>query len=107
MAALDGNAIAGTLHAVFGTEMTTATGVCAHCGASRRLGELVVYVDAPGTVARCADCGQVLMVIVQRERIACVDASGFATISAGTAADLSQRQAGISSTRNNVPGRHT
>jgi hypothetical protein len=80
MAALDGNAIAGTLRTVFGTEMTTATGVCAHCGAGRRLGELVVYADAPGVVARCADCGQVLMVIVQRERIACVDVSGFATI---------------------------
>lgn len=82
MTALDGNAIAGTLRTVFGTEMTTATGVCAHCGAARRLGELVVYSDAPGVVARCADCGQVLLVIVQRERIACVDVSGFATITA-------------------------
>ena len=82
MTAIDGNAIAGTLRTVFGTEMTTATGVCAHCGAAAPLGELVVYADAPGVVARCASCGQVLMVIVQRERIACVDASGFATINA-------------------------
>ena len=29
----DGNAIAGLLIDVFGAEMTTATGVCAHCGA--------------------------------------------------------------------------
>lgn len=86
MTAVDGNAIAGTLRTVFGTDMTTATGVCAHCGASRQLGELVVYADAPGVVARCADCGQVLLVIVHRGEIACVDASGFATLSAGAAA---------------------
>jgi Family of unknown function (DUF6510) len=30
--ALDGNAIAGTLAEVFGGEMTTAIGVCGHCG---------------------------------------------------------------------------
>ena len=45
---LDGNAIAGTLHEVFGDEMTTATTVCAHCGDERVVGELVVYVRAPG-----------------------------------------------------------
>lgn len=86
MAAVDGNAIAGTLRTVFGTEMTTATGTCVHCGSSRRLGELAVYLDAPGVVARCADCGQVLLVIVQRQGMACVDASGFATLSAAAAA---------------------
>ena len=31
---LDGNAIAGDLFEVFGAEMTTAVGTCAHCGAS-------------------------------------------------------------------------
>ena len=34
MEALDGNAIAGLLQEVFGTEMTTALGMCATCGAS-------------------------------------------------------------------------
>jgi len=32
VAALDGNAIAGTLVAVFDTELTTAIGACASCG---------------------------------------------------------------------------
>ena len=32
MATLDGNAIAGMLEAVFGAEMTTASGACAGCG---------------------------------------------------------------------------
>ena len=35
-AALDGNAIGGLLIEVFGTEMTTATGICAACGAASR-----------------------------------------------------------------------
>jgi DNA-directed RNA polymerase subunit RPC12/RpoP len=62
---LDGNAIAGTLYAVFGKEMTTATGVCASCGTSSRLAELAVYLPGAGTVARCRHCGSILMVLVE------------------------------------------
>ena len=47
MEALDGNAIAGLLHEVFGHEMTTATGVCAHCGDQGLLAECRVYTRAP------------------------------------------------------------
>jgi hypothetical protein len=65
MDALDGNAIAGSLFAYFGTEMTTATGACGHCGASAQIGELRVYWRAPGTVVRCRDCGGVVLVIVE------------------------------------------
>jgi len=32
MDTLDGNAIGGLLHEVFGTEMTAAVGTCANCG---------------------------------------------------------------------------
>jgi hypothetical protein len=32
---------------IFGEEMTTATGTCAGCGATRPLGELAVYRQAP------------------------------------------------------------
>ena len=64
MDALDGNAIAGTLFDYFGTEMTTATGSCTHCGASAQIAELRVYLRAPGTVVRCPDCGQVVIVIL-------------------------------------------
>ena len=39
MDALDGNAIAGLLHEVFSSEMTTATGIGATCG-SAGLGQL-------------------------------------------------------------------
>jgi len=78
MEALDGNAIAGQLYEVFGIEMTTAIGTCAQCGARAPVAELVVYLRAPGTVARCRTCGSVLMVIVTRREIAGVDLRGLA-----------------------------
>jgi ribosomal protein S27AE len=65
MEALDGNAIAGALYDVFGTEMTTATGTCAHCGASGQIAELRVYSRAPGAVARCWNCGNVVFVLAE------------------------------------------
>ena len=34
MEAVDGNAIGGLLHEVFGTEMTDAASVCGSCGAA-------------------------------------------------------------------------
>jgi uncharacterized protein DUF6510 len=75
---LDGNAIAGLLHDVFGTEMTTAVGTCAACGAARQVADYVVYLDAPGTVARCRSCLAVLMVITSVRGMNCVDLRGLA-----------------------------
>ena len=80
MEALDGNAIAGLLFDVFGAEMTTATGVCASCGATGYVAELEVYVQAPGTVGRCRTCGSVLMVLVTVRGITCVDLRGLAVL---------------------------
>jgi Family of unknown function (DUF6510) len=78
MDALDGNAIAGQLVEVFGAELTTATGVCASCRASGLVAELVVYLQAPGTVVRCRSCESVLMVLVNRRGVTCVDLRGLA-----------------------------
>ena len=80
MEPLDGNAIAGLLFQVFGSEMTTATGVCAHCAAAGRLAEQVIYNRAPGTVVRCRSCTSVLMVLVEVRGIHCVDLRGLATL---------------------------
>ena len=74
---LDGNAIAGRLAEVFGAEMTTATGVCASCGARRQVAELMVYVRGPGTVARCPTCEAIVMVLVEIRGINCVDLRGI------------------------------
>jgi Family of unknown function (DUF6510) len=84
MDALDGNAIAGLLFDVFGAEMTTATGSCASCGASGKVAEFEVYLRAPGTVARCRSCRNVLMVLVSVRGITCVDLRGLARIEPAT-----------------------
>jgi hypothetical protein len=80
MDALDGNAIAGQLHEVFGREMTVATGVCAHCGYEGLMAEFVVYKRAPGTVGRCSTCGSILIVLVEVRGITCVDLTGLADV---------------------------
>jgi Family of unknown function (DUF6510) len=85
MEALDGNAIGGLLFDVFGVEMTTATGVCAGCGASGLVAELEVYLRAPGTVVRCRSCSGVLMVLVTVRGITCVDLRGLARLEPGPA----------------------
>jgi Family of unknown function (DUF6510) len=80
MGALDGNAIAGLLHDVFGNELTTAASTCGHCADERPVAELVVYLRAPGTVVRCRTCASVLMVMVEVRGIVCVDLNGLATL---------------------------
>jgi hypothetical protein len=82
MEALDGNAIGGLMLEVFGAEMTTAVGTCDHCGAAAQFAEVVVYLQAPGTVARCRSCGSVLMVVVQARGVHCVDLRGLARLDA-------------------------
>jgi ribosomal protein S27AE len=77
MDALDGNAIAGELFEVFGDEMTTAVGTCAHCGATGVIAEQRVYMRAPGAVARCPRCESVTMVLVNVRGIARIDLAGF------------------------------
>ena len=78
---LDGNAIGGLLLEVFSTEMTTAVGTCASCGASGPVAETVVYLDAPGTVVRCRVCTAVLMIIMSRQGVNCVGLPGLAALS--------------------------
>jgi hypothetical protein len=78
--ALDGNAIGGLLRQVFGTELTTASGVCGHCGAAGIVAELDVYVRAPGTVVRCRSCHGVLIVLVERRGTVCVSLQGLAQL---------------------------
>jgi hypothetical protein len=80
MDALDGNAIAGTLMAVFGHEMTTETGTCANCGTRWLVAEFGVYLRGPGIVARCRTCDSVVMVLVEVREIMCVDLRGLAAL---------------------------
>ncbi|AWW41458.1 DUF6510 family protein [Streptomyces cadmiisoli] len=61
---LDGNAAAGDLESLFGTDMTMAFGRCSGCGAQMMLAETHAYLDAPGTVLRCPGCDNVLLSLV-------------------------------------------
>ena len=80
MEAVDGNAIGGLMHEVFGTEMTATASVCGNCGDARPVAELVVYLQAPGTVVRCRTCEDVLMIFVQVRGRTCVDLQGLAAL---------------------------
>lgn len=77
---LDGNAIAGSLYAAFGHEMTTATGTCGDCGTESLVAELAIYLPGPGAVARCTHCGNVVVVLVEIRGITCVDVMGFSAL---------------------------
>ena len=82
MDALDGNAIGGMLIDVFGHEMTAASSTCGTCGAIRPVAELLVYMQAPGTIVRCRTCDTVLMVFVKAHGVTCVvDMAGMASLS--------------------------
>ncbi|WP_432950459.1 DUF6510 family protein [Kribbella sp. CA-253562] len=61
---LDGNAAAGALSEVFAVDLTAATGRCAGCGRTGVFAEARLYVDAPGLVARCPGCEDVLLRVV-------------------------------------------
>ena len=74
---VDGNAIGGMLIELFGREMTDQDGCCDHCGAISALGAVHVYLDAPGTVVRCPNCGSVLIVIVEHPGEVRVNLSGI------------------------------
>jgi hypothetical protein len=62
---LDGNVLAGVFGELFQHEMTIARGTCGECGRSGPLAETHVYPEAPGAVARCPGCGEVLFTIVK------------------------------------------
>jgi phage FluMu protein Com len=81
MDALDGNAIAGALFEHFGDEMTMAQVRCAHCRSASLMAELRVYMKAPGAVARCPACDEVLMVIVDIRGTARFDMSNMQMVS--------------------------
>ena len=79
MDALDGNAIGGMLHHVFGCEMTMAQAVC-RCGARGPLAEYEVYLGGPGVIARCRVCHNIVMVFVEVREVMCVDLAGLSDL---------------------------
>jgi hypothetical protein len=58
-------------------EMTAAEGKCAGCGAVNAIGEVDVYLQAPGAVVRCPACTSVLMRVVRAPGRYWLDLSGM------------------------------
>lgn len=58
---LDGNALAGALSQVFTTDPTACGCRCGGCGVIEPLARALVYLQCPGTVARCPHCSAVVL----------------------------------------------
>jgi Family of unknown function (DUF6510) len=75
---LDGNALAGLLESLFGSDMTAVPGRCAHCATVNMVGAMRAYTSAPGAVLRCPACDGVVLRIVVARDATYVDARGAA-----------------------------
>jgi len=73
---LDGNAIGGLMHELFGADLTAAPCICAGCSARDELARLDVYTHAPGVVVRCHHCENVMIRIVRGPTRTWIDLSG-------------------------------
>jgi ribosomal protein S27E len=73
----DDTALAGPFHDLFGVEVSAAIGRCTNCGHAGPLAELRVFDHAPGVVARCPVCDQVLARLVQSPGRAWLDLRGL------------------------------
>ena len=73
----DGNALAGHVGDLFVVEFTTAVGRCTGCGRTAPMAEVRVFDHAPGLVARCPACDQVLLRLVQGPGRAWLDLRGL------------------------------
>ena len=73
----DGNALASSFHDIFCVEVTTAIGRCTNCGREGPMAEVRVFDHAPGVVARCPACDQVLLRLVHGPGRAWLDLRGL------------------------------
>ena len=74
---LDGNAAAGELSRVFAIDLTAAEVQCGNCEAVRRFAEAHLYMNGPGIVARCCDCGHVVLRLVSTRQRVLLDLGGM------------------------------
>ncbi|HUZ24192.1 MAG TPA: DUF6510 family protein [Streptosporangiaceae bacterium] len=84
---LDGNVLGGALGELFAVDVTAAVGRCASCGTSGVIGQARVYPNAPGMIARCPACGEVLIRVVRHEDRAWLDLRGISCLQLALPAD--------------------
>ncbi|GAA4599513.1 DUF6510 family protein [Planotetraspora phitsanulokensis] len=76
----DGNALAGPLREIFAVDVTAAGGQCVHCGLTGPVASLRVYGHAPGLVARCPGCDEVVLRLVRGPESAWLDLRGTVSL---------------------------
>jgi hypothetical protein len=62
---VDGNAAAGMLWDVFGTDVTGSIAVCGGCEAAAPLAEAVVELDETAAIVRCRSCTHTLLTVLR------------------------------------------
>ena len=76
----DGNALAGPLGEIFAADVTAAIVRCVACGRTGAVATLRVYHRAPGLVARCPGCDEVVLRLVRGPDTAWLDLRGTVTL---------------------------
>ena len=74
---VDGNSLAGPFSELFSADLTTASARCLGCGDVSELARATVYADPTGQVVRCAQCDDVLMVIIEESDSVCLELRGM------------------------------
>jgi hypothetical protein len=80
MTHVDGNALAGALADIFAVDLTVAVGTCATCGRRGELATLILYQQAPGFVARCPGCDEVVLRLVRAPDCIWLDLRGTVSL---------------------------
>ncbi|MEU4555364.1 DUF6510 family protein [Micromonospora violae] len=78
---VDGNALAGPLGEIMGADPTVAELTCAGCRTTRPLAAMRVFDRAPGLVARCPGCEDVVLRVVRMTGRVMVDLRGSLVVS--------------------------
>ncbi|MET8232160.1 MULTISPECIES: DUF6510 family protein [unclassified Micromonospora] len=76
MSYLDGNMLDGPMRELFTVDLSTAMGRCENCGMTGSMASLHVYSHAPGLVARCPSCEEVMVRLVRGPDRAWLDMRG-------------------------------
>jgi hypothetical protein len=76
----DGNMLAGPLADVFAVDISAVAIVCGGCGRSGVVAELQVYGRAPGLVARCPGCAEVMLRYAETSHGGWLDLRGTAVL---------------------------
>ncbi|TDE22734.1 DUF6510 family protein [Actinomadura sp. 6K520] len=76
----DGNALAGPLSEIFTPDVTTAEARCAGCARTGPVATLRLYHHAPGLVARCPACEEILLRMVRTPEAAWLDMRGITAL---------------------------